>query len=125
MNCNPGTGRGREGQTLLVHVYSKAPGAPRAQRPRARRGRRSIPRKASTASFNVPYQPGVLRRQRARRRTVVATCLLRTSGPAVALAVLPELPGPAAERSQLIYVPVEIRDASGALVPGRQPGART
>jgi beta-galactosidase len=108
---------GREGQTLLVHVYSKAPRVRLELNDRVLGEQEIDPEKGITASFNVPYQPGVLRASALAGGTVVATCLLRTSGPAVALAVLPELPGPAAERSQLIYVPVEIRDASGALVP--------
>jgi beta-galactosidase len=108
---------GREGRTLLVHVYSKAPRVRLELNERVLAEQDIDPEKGITASFNVPYEPGLLRASALVGGEVVATCLLRTSGPAVAIALLPELPGPAAERSHLIYVPVEIRDASGALVP--------
>ncbi len=108
---------GCEGKTLDVNVYS------RAQRVRLELngrplGERTIdPEKGITATFQVPYAPGTLRASTIVDGKVVATCTLETSGPAAALALQPELAGQSAERSQLIYVPIEIKDAAGRLVP--------
>ena len=110
-----------KGRTLQVNVYSKA------RRVRLELNDRLVGEqeidleKGITASFSVPYEPGVLRASALADGRTIATCSLRTSGPAAAIAVASELPAPSTERDQLIFVPIEIRDAAGQLVPDANP----
>jgi len=110
MNCNPGTGRAARARRCCPRCIAEAhPGAPRAQRPRV--GEQGIDPRRINGLLNVPYQPAPAR-QRARRRNVVATC---SCAPAAQRRPRSDCPNcPAGGRAQqLIYVPVEIRDASG------------
>jgi beta-galactosidase len=108
---------GAKGRTLQVNVYSKA-GRVRLELNDRLLGEQAIDaEKGITATFQVPYEPGVLRASALAEGKVVGTCVLRSSGPPAALALLPDHPEKTADRNQLIYVPIEIRDASGQLVP--------
>jgi beta-galactosidase len=107
---------GAQGQPLQVNVYSKAPRVRLELNDRVI-GEQAIDRdKGITTTFQVPYEPGVLRASALADGKVVATSILRTSGPAAAIALLPEGTAIPAERRQLIFLPVEIRDAAGQLV---------
>ncbi len=107
---------GCQGQALLVNVYSKAHRV-RLELNGRILGERVIDlEKGITATFHVPYEPGVLSASALEADKVVATCTLRSSGPAASIALLPEPSGQSADRAQLIFVPIEIRDASGAVV---------
>jgi beta-galactosidase len=108
---------GSEGKALLVKVYS------RAERVRLELNGRVIgeqsidPKVGITASFRVPYQAGVLRAMALASDEAVATCVLKTSGAAAMIVLLPERTRGDADRERLIYIPIEIRDAVGSLVP--------
>jgi beta-galactosidase len=108
---------GNEGTPLEVKLYS------RAERVRLELngeviGEQSIdPDVGITARFAVPWQSGVLRASAFVSGNVVAQLTLKTTGPAAALALLPEVLSVAAARERLVYIPVEIRDLAGSLVP--------
>ena len=108
---------GADGQPLQVHVYSKAARVRLEVNDRLVGEQEIDPAKGITATFAVPYEPGVLRASALVGGQVVATRVLQTSGPAAAIALLAEPPGPATGRDQLTFIPVEIRDAAGRLVP--------
>jgi len=108
---------GAQGQTLQVNVYSKAKSVRLELNGRVI-GEQAIDTETGiTATFQVPYEPGVLRASAVADGQVVASCVLRTSGPAATIALCPDAVAVAADRGQLIFVPVEIRDAAGQLVP--------
>jgi beta-galactosidase len=108
---------GAQGQPLQVHVYSKAPRVRLELNARVV-GEQVIDReKGITATFQVPYEPGVLRACALEDGQVVASCVLRTSGAAASIALLPEGTVTAPERGRVIFVPIELRDAAGQLVP--------
>jgi beta-galactosidase len=108
---------GNEGTPLEVKLYS------RAERVRLELngeviGEKSIdPAAGITASFAVPWRAGVLRASAFSNGQVIATRTLKTTGPATSLALLPEVSCVVAARERLIYIPVEIRDRAGSLVP--------
>jgi len=108
---------GQEGRVLSVNVYS------RAQRVRLELNGRLVGEcqidaaKGITATFAVPYEPGILKASALEGGQVVGTRQIETTGPASAVRVLPEHERVTADRQSLIYIPVEIVDAKGAWVP--------
>ncbi len=108
---------GARGLLLQVNVYSKAPRV-RLELNDQLIGEQTIDReKGITATFQVPYERGVLRASALADGKVFATCVLRSSGPAAAATLQLESPRPSADRDRLIFVQVEIRDAAGQRVP--------
>ncbi|MBK8476616.1 MAG: DUF4982 domain-containing protein [Opitutaceae bacterium] len=108
---------GQEHRPLQVSVYS------RASRVRLALDGRTIgeqpidPANGITARFTVPWQPGVLTATALDGDRVVAVKELRTTGPAAKLRVAPETEKNRATRAALVYFPIDVLDASGALVP--------
>ena len=108
---------GAEGKPLAVNVYSRASSV-RLELNGRQIGEKAIdPEKGITAAFTVPYEPGVLRASALDKGRVVATCELVTTGRPAALRLAPEARSGPIGRDSLVYVPVEVVDAKGSLVP--------
>ncbi|MBE0592272.1 MAG: DUF4982 domain-containing protein, partial [Gemmatimonadales bacterium] len=68
-------------------------------------------------SWDVPYEPGVLRAVGKRRGEVVATAEVRTAGPAASLRVTVDRAEIRAGIRDVAHVEVEVVDADGVVVP--------
>jgi beta-galactosidase len=108
---------GLEGQVLQVSIYS------RAQRVRLMLNERVIgerqidPAKGITARFSVPWAPGALKALAYDGGKLIATKELRTTGAPARLGILPETQRVRAGRDAIVFVPITVLDAGGALVP--------
>jgi len=123
MNCNPGTGRAARARRCWSTCIPRLPGCASAPTTGVLGERRSIPKKSIRPASTCPTQPGVLRASALAGARSSATCLLRTSGPAVASQCCPNCP--AGGRAQ----PADLcagRNQGCLGRPGarRQPGAR-
>lgn len=115
---------GAEGRNLSVNVYTKAPRVRLELNGRVV-GEQAVDRERGiTANFSVAYAPGVLRAVAlgGDGGAAVGTEELVTTGPAAAIVLSPErgdagAAAARADRSTVIYVPVEIRDTQGRRVP--------
>lgn len=108
---------GQEGRALQVSGYT------RAQRVRLELNGRAIgeqavdPNQGITASFTVPWSAGTLKATAFDGDKIVATKTLRTTGPAARLQLQVEATEVRADRDALIFVPISVVDAEGAVVP--------
>ena len=73
--------------------------------------------KGITATFNVPYEPGVLRAFAIPDGKVTGSTELATAGSPAAARVSPEGTTLRPDRLALAYLPIEIVDAAGRVVP--------
>jgi beta-galactosidase len=108
---------GREGQTMRVNVYSRAPRV-RLYRDGAVVGESEVNPENYTATFRVEYAPGELRAVNldARRREGAAL-VLETVGAPAAIRLRADRADVRADRNDLAWVTVEIVDARGRTVP--------
>ena len=102
---------------MQVSVYSRAARVRLALDGRTIGEQPIDPANGITAQFTVPWQPGVLTATALDGDQVVAVKELRTTGPAAKLRVAPETEKNRAARAALIYLPIDVLDASGARVP--------
>jgi len=111
------TWTGHEGVPLRVNVYTKA------ERVRlelngvvvgesAARGGEGI-----TATFEVPYAPGTLKAVALTGGREVGVQVRRTAGLPAAIQLSPEAGRFTADRDSLLFVPIEIVDTGGQVVP--------
>jgi beta-galactosidase len=108
---------GNEQKLLEVTVYSRA-GRIRLELNGREIGEQTIDgSKSITAKFTVPWEPGVLTAKAIENGTVIAVKELRTSGVAKRLHATAEMLHAPASRASLVFVPIEILDAAGAVVP--------
>jgi beta-galactosidase len=108
---------GHEQKPLEVTVYSRA-GLVRLELNGRTIGEQSIDQaKSITAKFTVPWEPGVITAKAIENGTVVAVKELRTTGAAKRLRATAETVRAPAARSSLVFVPIEILDETGAVVP--------
>jgi len=111
------TWRGLEGKRLDVRVFAKAPRVRLELNGKPVSERAIDAEKGIVATFEVPYAPGELKAiALGADGTVLGTRSLATAGTAATLALLPELDRVSAGRDQLIYLPIEVRDANGRIV---------
>jgi beta-galactosidase len=68
-------------------------------------------------TWDVPYEPGVLKAVGVKNGEVVTTAELATTGAAAAIALSADRPSIAADRRDVAHVIVEIRDDQGRVVP--------
>lgn len=108
---------GEEGHNMMVSVYSSCQevrlelnGKPIGQKPISDKTR-------LTAKFEVPYSPGELKVVGITDGKEVATRVFKTSGKPASLALIPDRAQVNADRNDLAYVFVEVRDKDGNLVP--------
>ncbi len=116
---------GLEGRRLQVRVFSKHP------RVRLELNGRVVGEQAIeaaqgiVATFEVPYEKGELKAVALGLDGAVAgTRTLVTTGPAATVVLAPELERVAAQRAQVIFVPVELRDAHGRWTDQAAAGLR-
>jgi beta-galactosidase len=69
------------------------------------------------ATFQVPYEHGELKAVASENGSDVATKVLRTTGEAVAIRLVPDRNKIKADRNDLSFVKIEIVDANGLIVP--------
>ena len=109
--------KGQEGIELEVHVYSTYPEI-MLELNGQMIGKRSISEADRlTATFRVPYEPGLLKAIGMDPDGSTEEKFLITSGPAVDLKLLPERTEIEANRNRLVFIPVFAIDSSGNPVP--------
>lgn len=108
---------GNERTPLEVTVYSRA-GRVRLELNGRELGEQIIDHsKSITAKFTVAWEPGVLVAKAIDNDQVVAVKELRTSGAPKRLHATAEASHSPAARSSLVFVPIEVLDEKGAVVP--------
>lgn len=108
---------GNERQPLEVTVYSRA-GQVRLELNGRTIGEKTIDQSSSvTAKFTVPWEPGVLTAKAIENGKVMAVKELRTSGAANRLHATADVISAPASRTSLVFVPIEVVDETGAVVP--------
>ena len=116
-NCRLGTGSGNELKPLEVTVYSRARMV-RLELNGRLIGEQTIDSsKSITAKFTVPWEPGVVTAKAIENGRVMAVKELRTSGAPKRLHATAEATHALASRSSLVFVPIEVLDGMGAVVP--------
>ena len=109
---------GQEGKTLEVSVYSRCPEV-RLELNGKVIGQKPVSDETKlTAKFDVPYVPGELKAIGISDGKEVANKTLMTAGKPASLALLPDRDQINANRNDLAYITVEIRDKDGNRVPG-------
>ena len=68
-------------------------------------------------SWDLPYEPGVLKAVGVKDGSIAATVELATTGAPAAIALTPDRAGITADRRDVAHIVVEIHDAHGQLVP--------
>ena len=109
---------GQEGKTLEVSVYSRCPEV-RLELNGKVIGQKPVSDETKlTAKFDVPYVPGELKAIGISDGKEVANKTLMTAGSPASLALIPDRDQINANRNDLAYITVEIRDKDGNRVPG-------
>jgi beta-galactosidase len=109
--------QGLEGKTLKVRVLSRCPQIRLELNGRLIAEKAIDEDKSIAAVFDVPYEAGTLRATGLTAGQVGATRTLETSGAASSITLRPERTARMPGRTQLIYIPIEITDSLGRLVP--------
>jgi beta-galactosidase len=107
---------GSEGDTLQVHVYSKC-NIIKLELNGKVIANQEIAGSSITATFKVPYEPGVLVAKGYSDGKIVATSTLKTVGAPAAIKLVADRNKIRADRNDLSYVSVEVVDLNGNLVP--------
>lgn len=112
---NSWTFSGSEGDTLQVHVYSKCKNIKLELNGKVI-AEQEIADGSITATFNVPYESGVLVAKGYTEGKLVASTTLKTAGKPAAIRLVADRKKIKADRNDLFYVSVEIVDDSGNIV---------
>ncbi len=108
---------GEEGKTLQVSVYSRCQEV-RLELNGKVIGQKSVSEETKlTARFEVPYSPGELKVVGITDGKEVATRIFNTAGEPSTLVLIPDRKQINADRNDLSYVSVEVRDKDGNLIP--------
>ena len=111
---------GHEGVPLRVTVYSKSKRVRLLLNNTLVGEADTTQGEGITATFDVPYAPGVLKAVTLGDATPVSSKELRTSGLPAAIALASTTYTLKADRSELLYIPIEIVDSLGKIVPDAQ-----
>jgi beta-galactosidase len=106
-----------EGQAFVVDVYSACDEVELRLNGRSLGRRPSSRQERCTATFEVPYEAGILQAVGYRAGQPVATCEVRTAGPAACLRLTPDRSAIQAVADDLSYVTVEVLDGEGQVHP--------
>ncbi|NML67890.1 DUF4982 domain-containing protein [Hymenobacter sp. RP-2-7] len=106
---------GREGQPIDVWAYSNCDEVELFLNKRSL-GRQPMPRNGHLA-WQVPYAPGTLEAVGYRQGRRTLTDVVRTTGPAAAIRLLPSQPTLQAARQDVSVVTVQLTDQAGRPVP--------
>jgi beta-galactosidase len=107
---------GNEGKQMQINVYSQCDSV-RLELNGKEIGVQQINGGRLTARFEAPYAAGELKAVGLKNEKVVATKILRTTGPAKKVRLAVDRSTIRADRGDLAYVTVEITDASGNVLP--------
>lgn len=110
---------GREGQPIDVWAYSNCDEVELFLNKKSL-GRKPMPRH-SHLQWQVPYAPGTLEAVGYRQGKRIATDVVRTTGQAAALGLLPSKPTVQATREDVTVVTVQVTDQRQLLVPTANP----
>ena len=108
---------GREGEKMLVHVYSQSQQVRLELNGRIVGEQNIEPGKSITATFEVPYEPGKLVARCYNNGKETATQTLQTTGEPKAVRLVADRTRIKADRNDLSYVMAEIIDTDGNIVP--------
>ncbi|GAB3701068.1 glycoside hydrolase family 2 TIM barrel-domain containing protein [Spirosoma flavus] len=107
---------GAEGKPLQVRVFSRS-SLIRLELNGKLVGEQRLPDTTITATFSVPYQPGVLKATSFENGKPTGAVELRTAGKPHRLRLTADRPVIRASRNDLCYVTVEILDEHGNVIP--------
>ncbi|MDB5243026.1 MAG: glycoside hydrolase family protein, partial [Spirosoma sp.] len=107
---------GAEGKSLEVRVFSRSP-LVRLELNGKLIGEQSIPDTTITATFKVPYAPGILKATSFNNGKPTGSVELKTAGPPHRLRLTADRSTIRANRNDLSYVVVEVIDGAGNVVP--------
>jgi beta-galactosidase len=108
---------GNEGDTMTVNVYSRH-SAVRLELNGRIIGEKQIDSTSQiTATFRVPYEPGVLTATAIEKEKPVATVSISTAGKPASIRLKADRQTINADRNDLSYVSVEVTDKKGNVVP--------
>jgi beta-galactosidase len=110
------TWRESVGQPLQVRVFSRSKQV-RLLLNEQLVGEQQLPDTSITASFTVPYQPGVLKAMGLENGQSISSVDLQTVGPPTRLKLSADRSTIHANRNDLAYVTVEVVDDQGRLIP--------
>lgn len=109
--------KGYENAALQVRVFTRYP-VVRLERNGKVIGQKSVNDSTKlTATFTVPYEPGVLKAVALQDGIEVATKELATTGPPATIKLIADRARIRANRNDLSYIRVEVTDAQGNLIP--------
>ena len=109
---------GDEGKTMQVHVYTSYP-VVQLQLNGKKIGEQHVSAEMKlTATFNITYEPGVLKAIALQNGVPVDSVILETAGKPARIKLTADRTNIHSNRNDLSYVTAEILDADGHLVPG-------
>ncbi|MVM31384.1 DUF4982 domain-containing protein [Spirosoma sp. HMF4905] len=109
-------GSGAEGKPLQVRVFSRS-SLVRLELNGKLIGEQHMPDSTITATFTVPYQPGLLKATSFENGKPTGTVELRTAGKPHRLRLIADRATIRNDRNDLSYVTVEVLDEQGQLIP--------
>jgi beta-galactosidase len=107
---------GMEGQTMRVNVYSRSPKV-RLYLNDKLIGEKETGKENYTATFEVPYEKGVLKAVNLDRKKETVSTELKTTGAPAAIRLVADRENIKADKNDLSYVKIEIIDKDGNVVP--------
>ena len=107
---------GRDGKTMQVNVYTRSKRV-RLELNGKTIAEQAVPEGSITATFTVPYQPGMLVAKGFDGETEIGSSSLSTAGKPVAIRLVADRSSINASPNDLAYVMAEVIDQNGNVVP--------
>ncbi len=107
---------GHEGDSLTVHVYTSYPVVRLELNGNVFEEQRVSQNTRYTAVFKVPFEPGTLRATAMQNGEKREEKVLKTSGPAAQIKMIPEMEVLSADRGEIGFIRVEVYDEAGNFV---------
>lgn len=109
---------GREGQPMLVNVYSRSPKV-RLYLNDQLIGEKETGKENYTATFEVPYETGTLKAVNVNKNKETSSTILKTTGKPASIRLTADHSQIKANKNDLSYVKIEIVDQDGNVVPDK------